>query len=148
MKTEAAIRHKLRQVLFRHLKHQIESNFERLPHTCGFNGSPKFSDLPRICLWGAGNPLTWAGKICDADVDDGVQQAKTCPYWTPIRTKEEIKAEFKAVISKNRVAVAAQFPDAAALMWVLEEETLAEVFSEIEEAEQTLVQLPTKEPSP
>jgi hypothetical protein len=123
MKSEAAVRRKLKQVLFRHLKQDLERNFQKLPHMCGLNGKPQGPGLPRMCLLGANLPGTWQGQVCDASVDGGKEQARTCPYWKPLRTKEEIKDEFKALVAKNRAAVASRFPDAAALLWVLDEDT-------------------------
>ena len=133
MKSEGAVRQKLRQVLFRHMKQLIEANFQKLPQTCAFNGHPKTIRLPRMCLHGAGLPSTWQGKVCDADVGDGVGQARECPYWKALRTKEDIKAQFKALVSKNRAAVATRYPDAAALLWVLEEEVAPDDFDPFEE---------------
>jgi len=133
MKSEAAIRHKLQQVLFRHLKQLIEANFQKLPQTCGFNGQPKTIRVPRMCLFGANLPATWQGRVCDENVDGGVEQARDCPYWKALRTKEAIKAEFKTLVSKNRAAVAARYPDAAALLWVLEEDAASGDFDLAEE---------------
>ena len=135
MKTEAAIRHKLRQVLYRHLKQLIEGSFQKLPQTCGFNGQPKTIRVPRMCLYGANQPATWQGKVCDSSVDGCLEMARNCPYWKPLRSKDEIKTEFKALVSKNRAAVATQYPDAAALLWVLEEDTAPGDFDLIEEEE-------------
>lgn len=142
MKSEAAIRHKLRQVLYRHLKQLLAANFQQLPQTCAFNGQPRTIRLPRMCLHGAGLPATWQGKVCDAEIDGGLSQAKNCPYWKPLRTKEEIKTEFKTLVSKNRAAVAARYPDAAALLWVLEEDVAPDDFDPFDEEE------PVAEPEP
>lgn len=148
MKTDAAIRHKLRQVLYRHLKHRIQENFQKLPHTCGHNGQPKTLSVPRMCLYGASSPASWNGKVCDASVPGGVEQARSCPFWKPLRTKDEIKAEFRSLVSKNRAAVATQYPDAAALLWVLEEDVAPDDFEQVDLEENPLIQLlpPTTSP--
>ena len=133
MKSEGAVRRKLQQVLFRYLKQRLALNFQKLPQTCGFNGKPTSIRLPRMCLYGANFPGSWQGKVCDVDVEGGVEQARGCPYWKPRRSKEEIKAEFNASMSRNRAVVAAEYPDAAALLWVLDEETAPGDFDTEEE---------------
>ena len=139
MKVEAAVRHKLRQVLFRHLKRSLATSLQKLPHTCIHNGRPRALTLPRLCLLGAGHAGTWAGVTCDADTPGGVEQAKACPYWEPRRTKDEIKAAFKMLVSQNPAAVAAEFPDAAALMWVLDNEAVLDWDLEDPDPEVTVV---------
>jgi len=49
--------------------------------------------------------------------------SSACSWWKPLKTKEEIKESFRALISSgNRGHIAASFPDVAALMWVLDGE--------------------------
>lgn len=121
MKSEAAVRRKLRQVLFRHLKQELALRLQKKPQTCRHNGKPKTLSVPRLCLLGASHASSWQGKVCDED-HGGAEIARACPFWVPLQTKEEIKEEFRTLVTRNRAQVAARFPDAAALMWVLEED--------------------------
>jgi hypothetical protein len=56
--------------------------------------------------------------------------ARECTLFSPLLTKDAVKAEFYAVIqSGDRGVIASQFPDIAALLWVLDVEapTVAEI---------------------
>jgi hypothetical protein len=47
--------------------------------------------------------------------------AKECPLWEPLQTKEALKAEFtKLMQADDRGLIASQYPDIAALLWVLD----------------------------
>jgi hypothetical protein len=57
-----------------------------------------------------------------------VEQAKKCDLWDPIRAKGEIKAEFQALFedTSDLGPIASEYPDAAALLWVLGEGSVSE----------------------
>jgi len=119
MKNEGAIRHQLKQVLFRHQKKRLGKALRRLPSNCAFNKRPYF--LPDaetglcICLH-----EERAGMICDDKVNPEVP--KECPYFDSIRTKDEVKEEFQEFLQQPKSVIASEMPDAAALMWVLDNE--------------------------
>jgi hypothetical protein len=53
----------------------------------------------------------------------GAEKARTCPLFELRLTKEEIKADFKDFLSTAKLhEIAAEYPDMAALLWVLQEE--------------------------
>ncbi len=126
MKTDAQVRRKLQQVLYRHLKKRLKTALKQAPDTCVHNSSlepaHRREELNSVqaCFYTTdGVPR---GVICDVRYDNGAR-ARSCGLWEPVATKEAIKAEFKNVLdTANRGEIAAAFPDAAALMWVLDEE--------------------------
>ena len=123
MKSEAQIRQKLKQVLYRHQSRKVQEAFKKRPETCFFNGAP-VAGMPRLCLHGAEEPAKWKGVICDR-LHDGVEMASNCPLFEPLADDPDvviIKAEFQKELRAKRVVLAAKYPDAAALMWVLEED--------------------------
>jgi len=61
--------------------------------------------------------------------------ARSCPFWEPLKTKAEVKEEFHALIqSGDRGLIASEFPDLAALMWVLDDPNEVPSVREVEEA--------------
>lgn len=111
---------KLKQLLFRHRKHAIERALYREPETCLHNRPTRLQDdsdlvLPRIC----GHPGQ-LGMVCDLDYE-GEAQAQGCPLWQPIKTVEQLKADFRNLVAAGPAATSRHYPDAAALMWVLGE---------------------------
>lgn len=137
MKTDGQVRHKLKQVLYRHLKLRLENNFKKRPETCKHNGT---------ILYGTDGPLTapkfcahasQLGLVCDV-AHGGLEKARSCPHWTPNQSKEEIKQEFYQLLTEPKHVLASEMPDAVALMWVLDEEEISEL---PDEPEETLVQI-------
>lgn len=158
MKTEGQVRHKLQQVLFRHLKKRLEQNFHRSPEGCAHNVEPygmtveaveARQQTPRVC--GLQDKV---GLICDSRLGGG-DQARVCPRWEPRMTKDEVKAEFRALLTRPRGEVAAEFPDAAALMWVLDGDPVVEALEddgedlpeELREEEDEGLVCPTRPPN-
>lgn len=122
MRSEGAIRHKLKQVKFRHLKARLQETLGRRPTNCQFNGSPPGAQL-RVCMYGCHEPSKWQAVVCD-ERQDGLEQASTCPYFQPVSTKEAVKADFHRELGGMTLPqIAYHYPDLAALLWVLGEET-------------------------
>jgi len=123
MKDEGSIRHKLKQVRYRHLKKRLEHNFKKLPCNCAFNETHVVRNGSAgsvgLCMYGADSPETWEGVLCDAEIEGGIEQARSCPMFTPLRTKDVVKEEFGSLMDKEPHEVAKDFPDIAALLWVL-----------------------------
>ena len=126
------IRQQLKQVLFRHLQKELRNNFKEVPEGCHYNHFTKIggsSEGVGVCRFdgvlndGIPSPR---GKVCDTRVAGCVMQARGCKYWSAIRTKEEVKAEFRALLASDRGTVAARYPDVAALLWVLGDVDFAE----------------------
>jgi len=67
-----------------------------------------------ICMYGSEKPETWNGNTCD---DDSVSEE--CPYFTPSQSKEDASAEFDMML-KDDALVLSEYPDVAALQWVLQ----------------------------
>lgn len=124
MKTRGQIEQQLKQVIYRHLQKRLRANFKQTPQTCRHNqvldlgGNGTLAGVGVCCFTEDGIPR---GVVCDTRADDGAR-ARDCIIWEEARSKADVKAEFQAVLdSGNPGIIAAQFPDVAALLWVLEE---------------------------
>jgi hypothetical protein len=119
MKTEGQVRHKLQQVIYRHLQRAIRTAVSRRPENCIHNGKVQ---LPRgelrFCQ------LYWDGdgsvSPCDESFN-GLDQCARCQEFKRGRTKEKVREEFAAFLKNSDLAViAAKYPDVTAMMWVLD----------------------------
>jgi len=114
MKTEGQIRQQLKQVVFRHLQRRMKAAFRRIPASCVNN---EVSGKIGICGLLSKDLVV----VCDADVEGGAERAKACPHWKPRKTRAEMKDEFRELVkSGDKGRIAAQYPDVAALLWVLD----------------------------
>lgn len=135
MKSNGAVRHKLKQVWFRHRSKEIQRRVKRRPCNCAFN---RTMDLPSgesvsICVAGLLDKVEWDIRVCDEDYG-GLEQARECPVFEPEYTPDEIKEDFKEFIeTADRAQVAMRYPDAAALLWVLDE-PVTDLDAELEDA--------------
>lgn len=132
----AQVRQKLKQVMFRHLKKRLKALFKRKPSTCLFNESVDLGDGTSVCLCHFRDvPEAQPRRvICDERRRASMRFAKDeCPWWRPCRTKEAVKDQFRELMALDRGLIAAEYPDIAALLWVLGgtnlEEDIAEVTS-------------------
>lgn len=126
MKTAGAVKHKLKQVQYRHRAKAIERALARKPCNCVFNGQVPLPDGTEVsvCLFGAANPTEWSGSLCDEE-HGGLDRARGCEFFIPRKSREEIKREFDDFVrTENRAEIALHWPDMAALLWVLEGEDL------------------------
>jgi len=113
-----AIRHKLKQAAYRHLKRHLEKHLKEAPENCIFSG---FVEMP-----GLGSEVgvcTHTDKdgdrLCDGRFNP--ELAANCPLFAHRKTKEAVKAEFHDFLGNSTIAaVAARYPDVAALLWVLQ----------------------------
>jgi len=125
MKSEGAIRHKLKQVRFRHLKKHVERELKPHPDNCTHNRPLKqpVGGVLRICV----HPDQEGGqRLCDEEWE-GEEKAKLCRLFTCCSTKDEVKETFKEELAGMSFAqIAYIYPDMAALMWTLDEETVDE----------------------
>lgn len=133
MKTEGQVRQQLKQVLFRHLQKELRELFRKTPESCKHNRPFQSTEDPNLMVQICG--LRWdSDRIllgCDSRLDCLVQ-AQKCTLWVPIRDKETVKKEFHDLMeSGDKGRIAARYPDAAALLWVLEGDVMPEV-SEVE----------------
>jgi hypothetical protein len=126
VKTEGAIRHKLKQVRFRYLKQCIEAALERRPENCAHNGATEgmvASDTVRVCFAQIDVP----GRkvvLCDERFG-GCARAEACPSFTPRHVKADLKEGFYAELEGlSFPEIAYNYPDMAALLWVIADEGL------------------------
>jgi len=123
MKKVGAVKHKLNQVRFRHLKKRLENELRRCPGNCHFNAAvkdPRSPDPVGVCMYGVGASSQWQMKPCD-DRFGGEAQAAICPWFQPKKSKDQIKIDFQNELDTLSLAeIAFQYPDMAALIWVLD----------------------------
>lgn len=124
MKPEGQVRHKLVQVRFRHLKREIRGGLSRRPQNCSNNGTVNTPSGPLgVCMLGAGSPASWEGSPCD-ERHGGDSRAAKCPFFSPARTKDSLRDGFDGFLDGASLPeIAERYPDMAALMWVLDEDT-------------------------
>ena len=121
MKSPGAITHKLKQVQYRHRAKELDKALAKEPCNCSFNKVLNLPDGSQIgvCLYKADSPQEWGGIVCDSDFG-GSQLARECPFFSPAKTKEQVKQEFEDFVKSADIAeIAFRYPDMAALMWVL-----------------------------
>ena len=125
-RTHGQVRQKLKQVMFRHLQAALKDNFRESPEGCFHNYSTSISgSMERIlvCRYDVhqkDNPQSPRGRVCDSRVAGCASQAKACKFFTCMKTKDEVKAEFRSLMASDRGVIASKYPDIAALMWVLD----------------------------
>lgn len=124
MRYESNIRHQLRQVVFRHLQKRLKANFKQKPSTCSHNITMPLERGVAVGLCGVMSAEgVMRGSPCDLRIPGCHKMAKGCPLWEPLQTKDEVKADFNAIIqSGDRGVIASNFPDVAALLWVLDDD--------------------------
>ena len=121
MRDESTIRQKFKQVCYRHLKRLLKDNFRRQPHTCKHNKmTPVGGDHTRQVGF-CNHPEVKNRPLCDVRVDGCSELARDCPLWDARQDKSKIKKVFYDLVnSKYRGPVASEYPDVAALLWVLD----------------------------
>ena len=136
MKTSAEIQDRIRFLLVRELDRRVEEASQRLPWRCKFNHAHsldarkqvdgernwdynsitgKRAQTMGLCMYGAESPEEWPGDICEDEVD-----AKRCPWFEPIQTKEEMLAEYLDQLQIEGW-VEENMSDVAQLLWALDE---------------------------
>lgn len=121
MKKTGAVRHKFKQAAFRHLKRRLEADLRPSPENCTHNQTIRlagFTEPVGICRF-AWRADEWPG-VCDSQVQDC---SKNCPHFVSQHEKDFIKAEFHDFLASATLPqIAAEYPDLAALLWVMEDE--------------------------
>lgn len=133
MKSEGAIRHKLKKVTFYHLKKAIHKKMAQKSWNCVHESeSPE-----RVIVEGKASvcyTCTVMGGPCD-DTDNSLpSRARQCPKFEAKHDPQEIKAEFQSFLEEATPGeLAYQYPDIHALLWVLEDDrAVGEMASSVE----------------
>jgi hypothetical protein len=128
MRTDGQIRHKLKQLIFRHRKKFVEMGLAQRPQNCKHNG---VVHLPvhtgnratiHVCQYHS-EKGEWERRVCDSSMS-GDEQARECPHFKGCHTPESLKADFtrKLGLGDDQTSsgqLAQEYPDLIALMWVL-----------------------------
>lgn len=135
MRSQGNIRQQLKQVIYRHLQRRLRSNFKQRPDTCRHNRQIPLGEESYVSLCGILSPSGEPRNVpCDSRIPGCDAMARVCPLWEPTSSKEEVKASFYALLhSGDRGLIAAEYPDIAALMWVLDDPAEVPSVQEIEE---------------
>lgn len=129
MKTEGQIKQKVKQVVYRHRKEFIRRRMATRPENCGHN---RRISLPQhhsnrgslgicgYCPEGEGP----RNVVCDSSME-GERQAVQCPYYEGAASAQALKQEFNERLGLEGAHpveigyIAKEYPDVAALLWVL-----------------------------
>lgn len=143
MKSESAVKSKLRQTLYRHRKRELQRSLQILPSNCIHNVQMQGQEGISIGVCGYGRTTDqWNQKICDGR-HGGQAVAGQCPYF---QTQDLgiFKEQFKELLrTASPGEIALKYPDVMALKWVLDlgdfEDILLELEKEAEEEDQALI---------
>jgi len=143
VRDDTAIRRKFNQVCFRHLKKLLRANFRRQPHTCQFNRMVSVGGDPSHQVGVCSHSEVEGKPLCDIRVEGCADNARDCPLWVARQDKTRIKKAFYDLVeSKDRGRIASEYPDVAALLWVMDDPDLSQDFNEIDLA---IDQIPDEE---
>lgn len=116
-KPVSKIKQKLKQIKFRHLKRYLSANLTEDSRNCVHN-ERVVGKKGEVCVCGYEGSNHYS-QICDYNYNKKL--AKECGLFCPKKSKDELKAEFFTFIDESsRGAVAKEFPDVTALLWVLD----------------------------
>jgi hypothetical protein len=127
MKKSADVRHQLKQVIFRHRKRHVIEGMKRRPKNCKHNGVVQLpvhtSNRAEIHVCRFQNGEGWNNRVCDSSMG-GDLQARECKYFECENTAESLKDEIAEKMGLDGTPVklgelARDYPDVAALLWVL-----------------------------
>lgn len=135
MQSESAVRQKLKQVRFRYLKAEISEALQPTTNNCKHHLDVDGLGIGES-LCGAGRDQEgWTPSLCRNS------RAKECPLFCPVRDKDQIKLDMKEMLKQPLPKVAYNYPDMAALLWVLQDTNISDTDTEEEE-------IPHQEPPP
>ena len=121
MKTLGKIKHKLRQVRHRLLQKAIRTGLSKKPCNCEHAGLVRGNSsepLFYVCLLDSNKPREWEVRYAI------LLFLTPALFFKPFREKEQITQEFNrdfdALLSQKDIgSIASQYPDVAALLWVI-----------------------------
>jgi hypothetical protein len=131
LKTPSAVRQKLKQLRFRYIKKWLDTTLKVAPHNCAHNvvfeppnGAPEIRCCTLIRESGSlVKPPAIYGVVCDPR-HGGLERAAACPHYKPLYEKDTVKREFYDELNSMTLPqIAAEYPDMAALLWVLGEDS-------------------------
>ena len=132
MKSEGAIRHKLKNVIFYHLKKVIKKKMVQKSWNCihGMD-KPSHFDVGGETVDCHGCNLL--GGACDDNIKSMPSRARQCPHFESKFDPDVIKAEFQAELETlDAGELAYRYPDVFALMWVLDMDEAGDMASSVE----------------
>lgn len=120
MKSQSEIAHKLKQVQFRHAKKEIEALLATVPSNCAHNRQLEIAGFGKV---GFCSSQTCARKGKSCDLRMGVNHATGCVDYEALHTPDDARDRVKSFFKNAPPGdIAAKYPDAAALIWALDDE--------------------------
>lgn len=127
MRNRKDIQKKLAQVKYRHLSKLKRTGLSRRPCNCVFNVSLGEGNKPNQPSIGVCTYKVLEGQAPDGVCDDnfgGKARAQNCPVFEVNQTSQIIKEDFDTFLANASFGeIAYHFPDMAALLWVLQQES-------------------------
>jgi hypothetical protein len=142
VKDQSAILVRARELVNSELERRLANAQLRLPHQCIYNHrqpldvnktvegeanptynrvSPEGVKTIGLCMFGQDDLEEWPGTICEDPID-----AQRCPLYVTTLTQEKVLESFREDLT-NPEWVAANMPELAALLWVLEDSSLPQL---------------------
>lgn len=129
MKNEGQIKQKVKQVIFRHRKAYIQHGLARKPENCSHNDVVRLpvhmSNRATLHICGyCPDGIVPTNVVCDSTMG-GDRQAAECPFFRSKKNASTLKEDFNRKLGLNGESpveigyIAKEYPDVAALMWVL-----------------------------
>lgn len=134
MRSEDEVQDRIRFLLTQEINQRVDAASERLPHRCVHNtrhaldvrkmvlGEPNpdynrlasgHSTVIGLCMYGAEDPTTWPGNICEEPID-----AARCPLFEQKVSTQAVQAEFQSQI-QDLGWVSENMPEVYGLLWAL-----------------------------
>lgn len=125
MKTKGQLIQKIKQVRYRYLKKFLDKCLAKTSTNCMYNRPSSFdvASVSSVCVCGYGvERKDWKALPCDRRLNPDL--AGKCTKFELLNTKEELKEEFnESLDSLSLPTIASKFPDLAALLWVLSDDS-------------------------
>lgn len=120
MLQEKEISKKIRSLQLAVILANVRDQLRRAPHNCKYHHDHKIPNTEEtigLCMYGSDDPENWPGDVCDQD-----EIAQACPMFSCKTTKQQA-LKHEAGRLQNPVIVKENYPEIAALLWVLTEDT-------------------------
>lgn len=134
MRNPGEIRQKYKQSKYRARKNALQAGLKPSPRNCFYNSLFESSSGKKVglcCYRQMEEDLSWPMVLCDREMPEGKEQARSCEHFRPLQTKKEIRFRFDFLVGEAEKTgdlgpLAYHYPVLAALLWVLGAPLVAE----------------------
>lgn len=131
MQDVESVRERYRERLSKIRRDFFRERLAEQPSNCVHNH--KHKEDVRLCMLGASDIKNWPGNMCNT-----VENAKSCPFYSPVHAREDVVNEFESVLSDPN-ALRELDLELYVLKWVLEDSTPSTWFQRLWSRIQNLV---------